>query len=910
MIPRCCGWSCANCYHRGHCRCCFASPRHLNNFMYDANSDDEATAIMGSDVCCNHCQCPFPVDAISYYARESEQLRKLIEEEGSRAVKTKIGIAFITFTTKEAATRVYRSYHSGIRCNVNLPASSVSTLLRSRSWTVVYAPTPSNIIWQNLAISRTVWWVRAVAVNLFVFIVVFFLTTPTYVLNLVNKLRLTERLQINVSSCVPFCDRLLNLLGPFCYTVHPINHSVVRLCLVTSAGVQFGSPRGSLDAIYFTFDSNDEDLHFAYTDGFSATFAGLDISSDVPVTDPLERVNASPKARKMNSSLGDGAKNTQLRAGPRWVKSFPCPGLGSLAVSQSSYFLLVAWQPNTEGVLQLNDFFYERFNLHVSLPLHRIPALLQWLFPEMRWVPLQPADQNGPPQTPRFNLPSAVLSTPRYLFTSMIHPTATPPITSPWIPLGPQSFQWECVFMPDNGAFFVNYVITSAFFGTALQLARLPELFLYACRIMCVRSQAEKASVRKASQWEFDFGLYYAWTLCVFAVVSAYSILCPLITPFERTSFFGTANAHRLKILSNPPVITPFRCLVVMPLEGSTRAYILPGCPSQERNGRNVLMLSSNHGPWGLIYLIFKYLVDRHNLFYAYLPSRIDSRIHWLAINFMLAAVLLLQLNLFMFIAIRLGAIGNPLSITALAGLILSGFLWITTIVTGWVFVGSSATRFRRTSTVRSSSPVDTDSGELVGTSFRTGTTMRVTDEYYAAVDRTEQLDLDPPMPTEGPVNCPISPTSVYSYRHHETSQDLIGTGSGVGHFVSLRTSSPVELTLAVQPPFIAPVLRNVTEPLQSNLFALHDGHSQINAGTINSSAHGDNPYDANISIHRRLLLMVLKEKNSLNCSTLSVPSCYATRRKHEGWDTARLHKLRQKSNHGPSGQLIRAPTT
>ncbi|OON15092.1 hypothetical protein X801_09107, partial [Opisthorchis viverrini] len=665
MIPRCCGWSCANCYHRGHCRCCFASPRHLNNFMYDANSDDEATAIMGSDVCCNHCQCPFPVDAISYYARESEQLRKLIEEEGSRAVKTKIGIAFITFTTKEAATRVYRSYHSGIRCNVNLPASSVSTLLRSRSWTVAKPRYFPNRLVGSCSRSKLICVYRR------------FLPHDAYLC-----FKLGEQAAV---------DRTIADQRPFCYTVHPINHSVVRLCLVTSAGVQFGSPRGSLDAIYFTFDSNDEDLHFAYTDGFSATFAGLDI-----------------------------------------------------------------------------------FNLHVSLPLHRIPALLQWLFPEMRWVPLQPADQNGPPQTPRFNLPSAVLSTPRYLFTSMIHPTATPPITSPWIPLGPQSFQWECVFMPDNGAFFVNYVITSAFFGTALQLARLPELFLYACRIMCVRSQAEKASVRKASQWEFDFGLYYAWTLCVFAVVSAYSILCPLITPF------------------------------------------------------------------GLIYLIFKYLVDRHNLFYAYLPSRIDSRIHWLAINFMLAAVLLLQLNLFMFIAIRLGAIGNPLSITALAGLILSGFLWITTIVTGWVFVGSSATRFRRTSTVRSSSPVDTDSGELVGTSFRTGTTMRVTDEYYAAVDRTEQLDLDPPMPTEGPVNCPISPTSVYSYRHHETSQDLIGTGSGVGHFVSLRTSSPVELTLAVQPPFIAPVLRNVTEPLQSNLFALHDGHSQINAGTINSSAHGD----------------------------------------------------------------------
>ncbi|KAG5452112.1 hypothetical protein CSKR_107910 [Clonorchis sinensis] len=35
--------------------------------------------------------------------------------------------------------------------------------------------------------------------------------------------------------------------------------------------------------------------------------------------------------------------------------------------------------------------------------------------------------------------------------------------------------------------------------------------------------------------------------------------------------------------------------------------------------------------------------------------------------------------------------------------------------------------------------------------------------------------------------------------------------------------------------------------------------------------------------------------KKSLSCSTLSVPSCHATRRKHEGWDTASLPQPRQR---------------
>ena len=38
------------------------------------------------------------------------------------------------------------------------------------------------------------------------------------------------------------------------------------------------------------------------------------------------------------------------------------------------------------------------------------------------------------------------------------------------------TFEWNCIFLPDNGAFFVNYVITSALVGTALELMRMSEL--------------------------------------------------------------------------------------------------------------------------------------------------------------------------------------------------------------------------------------------------------------------------------------------------------------------------------------------------------------------------------------------------------------------------------------------------
>lgn len=34
------------------------------------------------------------------------------------------------------------------------------------------------------------------------------------------------------------------------------------------------------------------------------------------------------------------------------------------------------------------------------------------------------------------------------------------------------NLNWECIFLPDSGAFFVNYVITAAMIGSGLELIR------------------------------------------------------------------------------------------------------------------------------------------------------------------------------------------------------------------------------------------------------------------------------------------------------------------------------------------------------------------------------------------------------------------------------------------------------
>lgn len=70
----------------------------------------------------------------------------------------------------------------------------------------------------------------------------------------------------------------------------------------------------------------------------------------------------------------------------------------------------------------------------------------------------------------------------------------------------------RCVFLPDNGAFFVNYVITSSLIGTSMELLRIPALTVYALRLCFAKSQAERIHVKRVS-WAFHayLSVYLMW---------------------------------------------------------------------------------------------------------------------------------------------------------------------------------------------------------------------------------------------------------------------------------------------------------------------------------------------------------------------------------------------------------------
>lgn len=85
-----------------------------------------------------------------------------------------------------------------------------------------------------------------------------------------------------------------------------------------------------------------------------------------------------------------------------------------------------------------------------------------------------------------------------------------------------------------------------------------------------------------------------------------------------------------------------------------------------------------------------RFAVTRYNIYFSYLPSITDSRLHWLAMTFMLLGVLLLQLNLFVFILIRRN-FGASLIVVCAFVLFVTSVVWFCMdISASWVYIDSN----------------------------------------------------------------------------------------------------------------------------------------------------------------------------------------------------------------------------
>lgn len=381
------------------------------------------------DGCCGFGRCPISgrEDAITYYAQREASYIIRLDKQKLLSMERPLGICFITLLTVDMATKVRHDHEHTCKCGVSPPTSSVTMRLEPYRWSVTSAPLPNDIYWENLNSHSEHWYLRSFCINFFMFVVLFFLTTPFVVITSLDVLNIVD---------------IVKDMSPLMYQFLP------TLLLWTVAALM--------------------PVLVSYSDQFVR----------------------------------------------HWTRS------------------------SENHTVMRKTFIFLLFMIIIlpSLGLTSAKAFVEW----------------------------AVKSKGK-------------------------SMRWECVFLPDNGVFYVNYVVTSAFIGTALELIRFPELFLYVVQMCSTRSIAERPSVRKAILCEFPFGIQYAWFLLIFAATVIYSLSCPLITPF------------------------------------------------------------------GMVYLVLKHCVDRHNIIFAYGPSKISAKIHATAINFVVASILLLQLMILFFIVMRRG---------------------------------------------------------------------------------------------------------------------------------------------------------------------------------------------------------------------------------------------------------------
>uniref|UniRef100_A0A8C6ZLT6 Transmembrane protein 63C n=1 Tax=Nothoprocta perdicaria TaxID=30464 RepID=A0A8C6ZLT6_NOTPE len=370
------------------------------------------------------------VDAEQYYGELEEKLTDEFNAERNRITLKRLDMAFVTFQDERMTAVILKDYGHN-HCRKHPQQSSVTTVVKSHHWGVSYAPAPSDIIWENLSVRGTSWWVRFILLNICLFILLFFLTTPAIIVNTMDMFNVTRPVE--------------SLKNPIITQFFP-----TLLLWAFSVFLPF--------IVYY------------------------------------------------------------------------------------SAFFEAHWTRSSENQLTMHKCFFFLVFMVIILPslgLTSLDLFFRWLF-DMHF--LDEAD-----------------------------------------------IKFQCVFLPDNGAFFVNYVVTSSLIGTAMELLRIPGLLVYTARLCFAKSEPERLHIKRSQAYQFQFGLEYAWTCCIFSVVMTYSITCPIIVPF------------------------------------------------------------------GLLYMLLKHMVDRYNIYYVYIPTKLNQRLHVAAISQVVVAPILCMFWLLFFSVLRLG---------------------------------------------------------------------------------------------------------------------------------------------------------------------------------------------------------------------------------------------------------------
>jgi hypothetical protein len=180
------------------------------------------------------------VDAIEFYSRKERELTEKIDEKRKEALKQPLSVLFITFENQKMAKKFLKDYRWGLfgfvakfflsskkccDCYLcqELPRDSVmSDKIKSNRWNVRFAKAPTNIKWENITKIGPIWWFRVILVNIILFILMLFFTTPSILIekfssanSIFNVTSIEKVLPTYVSELLPsLILRLLAVLLP------------------------------------------------------------------------------------------------------------------------------------------------------------------------------------------------------------------------------------------------------------------------------------------------------------------------------------------------------------------------------------------------------------------------------------------------------------------------------------------------------------------------------------------------------------------------------------------------------------------------------------------------------------------------------------------------------------------------
>merc|ERR1719312_1336866 len=130
---------------------------------------------------------------LEFYEEETAKYSQEFEKEKEKALKSPLGIAFVTFRTLAMSKEVYDAFKkSFFQFYPQPPESSLSSILKPERWRVQFATEPTDIYWENLSVSGYTLKVKYVLVNVVVFVTALFLTTPEVLLTQLNTIGLTS----------------------------------------------------------------------------------------------------------------------------------------------------------------------------------------------------------------------------------------------------------------------------------------------------------------------------------------------------------------------------------------------------------------------------------------------------------------------------------------------------------------------------------------------------------------------------------------------------------------------------------------------------------------------------------------------------------------------------------------------